>query len=172
VVLPVERPRVCAPVVHRELHRGGAEELGGRPRQEGARQNPQAPLGRAGASPRSRSHPGGSDRAISRPRCRAAPEAAASPLRDDGRSAPLGGDRDRIITPIVSRGLASRGAGDREVDLLVAAVAAAPDAPQHGDRKSGELFVFSMHLICFGCNVHLLGAHLPRLTFTPSCRCS
>jgi hypothetical protein len=31
------------------------------------------------------------------------------------------------------------GAGDREVDLLVAAIAAAPDAPPRGDRKNCEL---------------------------------
>jgi hypothetical protein len=84
VVLPVERPRVHAPIVHRELHRGVAEELGGWPRQEGAGENPLESLDRAGASPRSRSHPGGGDRAISRSRCCATPEATASPLRDDG----------------------------------------------------------------------------------------
>jgi hypothetical protein len=54
----------------------------------------------------------------------------------------------------------------------VAAVAAAPDAPQREDRKNCELFVFLMHLICFCRNVDLLGACLPRLTFTPSCYCS
>jgi hypothetical protein len=123
--------------------------------------------GRAGASLRSQSHHSGSDRAISRPRCRATPEAAASPLRDDGRPGPLGGDRDRSVAPVVSRGPALRGAGNREVDLLMAAVEA---APQHGDRKSCELFIFSMHLICFCRDVDLLGACLPRLTFTPSCR--
>jgi hypothetical protein len=41
------------------------------------------------------------------------------------------------------------GAGDREIDLLVAAVAATPDAPKHGDRKNCKLFVFSSGCICF-----------------------
>jgi hypothetical protein len=121
------------------LHRRVAEELVGRPCEGGAGENPQESLGRAVASPRSRSHPGGSDRAVSRPRCHAAPEATASPLRDDGRSAPLDGDRDRAAAPVAARGPAPRGAGDREVDLLVAAVAAAPDAPQRRDRKNCEL---------------------------------
>jgi hypothetical protein len=125
-----------------------------------------------GVSEEPESHPGGGDRAISRPRCCATPEAAASPLQDDGRPGPLGGDPDRAVAPDVSRGPAPRGAGDQEVDLLVAAVAAAPDDPQRGDRKSCELFVFSMHLICFCRNVDPLGARLPRLNFTPSCRCS
>jgi hypothetical protein len=57
--------------------------------------------------------------------------------------APLGGDRDHTVTPVVGRGSAPCGAGDQEVDLLVAAVAAAPYAPQHGDRKICKLFVFS-----------------------------
>jgi hypothetical protein len=77
-------------------------ESRGRWAEEGAGENHQAPLGRAGASLRSRSHPGGSDRAISHPRSRAAPKTAASPLRDDGRQGPLGGDRDRAVTPVVS----------------------------------------------------------------------
>jgi hypothetical protein len=51
---------------------------------------------------------------------------------------PLGGDHDRAITPVAARGSASRGAGDREIDLLVAVVAAAPDAPQCEDRESCE----------------------------------
>jgi hypothetical protein len=60
---------------------------------------------------------------------RAAPEAAASSLRDDGRPGHLGGDRDHYVSSVVTRGLASCGVGDREVDLLVAAVVATPDAP-------------------------------------------
>jgi hypothetical protein len=52
---------------------------------------------------------------------------------------PLDGDRDRAAAPVAARGPAPRGAGDREVDLLVAAVAAAPDAPQRRDRKNCEL---------------------------------
>jgi hypothetical protein len=127
----------CAPVVHRVLHHEVAEELGGRPRQ-GAGKDPQAPLGRAGAPPRSRSHPGGGNRAVPRSRSRAALEATTSPLRDDGRQGPLGGNCDRAVAPVVSRGPASRGAGEREVDLLVVAVAAAPNAPQRGDRKICE----------------------------------
>jgi hypothetical protein len=126
------------PVVHRVLRREVVEELGGRPRQEGAGKDPQAPLGRAGAPPRSRSHLGGGDRAVPRPRGRAAPEVATWPLRDNGRQAPLGGNCDRAVAPVASRGPEPRGAGDREVDLLVAAVAAAPNAPQRGDRTICE----------------------------------
>jgi hypothetical protein len=57
--------------------------------------------------------------------------------------APLGGDCDRVVAPVAARGSAPRGAGDQEVDLLVAAGAATPDAPQHVDRKICKLFVFS-----------------------------
>jgi hypothetical protein len=63
--------------------------------------------------------------------------------------APLGGDRDRVVAPIVARGPASSGAGDREIVLLVAVVAATPDAPQRGDREICKLFVFSSCCICF-----------------------
>jgi hypothetical protein len=167
----MERHRVCTPGVHRELHRGVTSGLGTWPRR-GAGENSRESLGCAGASSRSRSHPDEGDRAISCPRCRATPEAAASLLRDDGGLAPLGGDRDRVVAPVISRGPAPRGTGDREVDLLVAAITAAPDAPQRRDRKSCELFVSLMHLICFCRNVDLLGARLLRLTFTPSWCCS
>jgi hypothetical protein len=78
--------------------------------------------------------------AVSCPRSRAAPEAAPSPLRDDGRLAPLDGDRDRAVALVAAQGLAPRGTGDWEVDLLMATVAATPDAPQRGDRKNCELF--------------------------------
>jgi hypothetical protein len=107
------------------------------------------PLGRAGASPKRRSNSSISDRAMPCPRCRATPEVAASTLRYDGRSGPLGGDRDRVVAPIVARGPASSGAGDREIVLLVAVVAATPDAPQRGDREICKLFVFSSCCICF-----------------------
>jgi hypothetical protein len=91
-------------------------------------------MGTAGASPRSRSHLGRSDRAVSCLRSR-----VASPLRDDDQPAPLDGDRDRVVAPVTARGPAPRGTGDREVDLLVAAVMAALDAPQSRDRKNCEL---------------------------------
>jgi hypothetical protein len=109
----------------------------------GAGEDAQASLDRAGAPPKRRSHPGRSDRAIPRPRCRAAPEAAASPLRHDNWQGPLGGDCDCTVAPVAARSSAPRGAGDREVVLLVAAVATAPNAPQRGDRKICKLFVFS-----------------------------
>jgi hypothetical protein len=60
--------------------------------------------------------------------------------------APVGGDCDRSEAPVAARGSAPCGAGDREAILLVVAVAAAPNAPQRGDRKICKLFVFS---ICF-----------------------
>jgi hypothetical protein len=50
-------------------------------------------------------------------------------LRDDGRPGPLDGDRDQFDPSVAARGPTSCGAGDREDDLLVAADAAAPDAP-------------------------------------------
>jgi hypothetical protein len=87
--------------------------------------------------------------AVSCPRSRASPEAAPSPLRDDGRLGPLSGDRDRAIAPIAAQGLAPRGAGDWEVDLLVATVAATRDAPQRGDRKNCELFSSRCILFAF-----------------------
>jgi hypothetical protein len=91
VVLSAERPPVHVPGVHREHHRGVAEELVGWPREEGAGEDPQGSLGCAGASPRSRSHLSGSNQAVSCPRSCAGPEVVASPLRDDDRSAPWEG---------------------------------------------------------------------------------
>jgi hypothetical protein len=111
------------------------EELVGWPREDGAGGDSQGSLGSAGASPRSRSHLGGSDRAVSCPRSRAAPEAVASPLRDDGQPGPLDGNCDCAVAPVAAQGPVSCGVGNREVDILVAAVAAAPDAPQRRDRK-------------------------------------
>jgi hypothetical protein len=111
------------------------EETSGRPGEDGVGEDHQGSLGGAVTSPRSWGHPGGSARAIPRPRSRAAPEATASSLRDDGRPGPLDGDRDRTIPPVATQGSAPCGAGDREVDLLMVAVAAAPDAPQRGDKK-------------------------------------
>jgi hypothetical protein len=49
---------------------------------------------------------------------------------------PLDGDRDRAVAPVATRGPAPRGAGNREVGLLVAAVAAAPNASQRGDCRA------------------------------------
>jgi hypothetical protein len=130
-------------------------------RQERAGEDAQAPLARAGASPRCQSHHGRSDRA--------APEVATSALRDDGRSGPLGGDRDRAVAPITPRGPVSRGTGDRDIDLLVAAVAATPDAPQHGDRKFVSCSSSRRVLFAFCRGVNPLGVCLPRLTFALSC---
>jgi hypothetical protein len=59
--------------------------------------------------------------------------------RDDSRSGPLDGDHDRVVAPVAAGGLAPRGTSGWEFDLLMAAVVAAPDAPQRGDRKSCEL---------------------------------
>jgi hypothetical protein len=74
---------------------------------------------------------------------------AASPLRDDGRSGLLVGDRDNAAGRVAARGPAPRGAGDREVDLLVAAVAATPDAPKREDRKNCELMFPRYVLLAF-----------------------
>jgi hypothetical protein len=41
----------------------------------------------------------------------------------------------------------ARGAGDREVDLLVAAIVDAFDAPQRGDRETCKLSIFSASFI-------------------------
>jgi hypothetical protein len=102
VVLLAERPRVRAPVIHQVLHRKVIEEMGRWPRQEGAEEDAQASLGRVGASPKCWSHPDRCDRAVPRPRCRAAQEAAASPLRHDNRQGPLGGDCDRTFAPVAA----------------------------------------------------------------------
>jgi hypothetical protein len=59
----------------------------------------------------------------------------------------------------------SCGAGDREVDLLVAAVAAAPDAPQRGNGKICELLSSRCFSCAFGCDVDLLEGLLLQLTF-------
>jgi hypothetical protein len=55
----------------------------------------------------------------------------------------MGWDGYRAGASVAARGLASRGARDRESDLLVAAIANAPDAPQCGNREICKLFVFS-----------------------------
>jgi hypothetical protein len=102
VILLAERPRLRAPVIHRMHHREVAEELSRWPRQEGAGEDAQASLGRVGASAKRRNHPSGSDRAVPCPRSRSAPDAAASPLRHDGLQGPLGGDRDRAVTPVAA----------------------------------------------------------------------
>jgi hypothetical protein len=69
----------------------------GQPDEDRAGEDAQGSLGSALTSPRSRDHPGGGGRSVPCPRGRAAPEAPASSLRDDGRSGPLGGDRDRTV---------------------------------------------------------------------------
>jgi hypothetical protein len=58
----------------------------------------------------------------------------------------MGGDCDLSKAPVTARGSAPRGTDDQEVILFVAAVAAAPDAPQRRDEKICMLLVFS---ICF-----------------------
>jgi hypothetical protein len=64
----------------------------------------------------------------------------------------MGRDGDRAGASVATRGSAPRGAGDRVSDLLVAAVADAPDAPQRGDREICKLSVFSASFIrlCHG----------------------
>jgi hypothetical protein len=59
----------------------------------------------------------------------------------------MGGDGDHAGASVTIRGSAPRGAGDRESDLLVAAVADAPDAPQCRDREICKLSVFSASFI-------------------------
>jgi hypothetical protein len=54
----------------------------------------------------------------------------------------MGGDSDRAGASVATRGSAPRGVGDRKVDLLVAAVADASDAPQRGDREICKLSIF------------------------------
>jgi hypothetical protein len=95
---------------------------------------------------RRQNHLGGSGRAVPRPGSRAASETATPPLRHDRRESPLGGDRDRARAPVAARGSAPSGAGDREVDLFVAAVVDASHAPQRGDRENCKLLIFSRSL--------------------------
>jgi hypothetical protein len=83
VVLLAERPRTCTSGVHQVLHREVAEELGGRPSQEGAGEDAEVSLGRVGTPAKRRDHHGGSGRAVPCPRSRAAPEVASPPLRHD-----------------------------------------------------------------------------------------
>jgi hypothetical protein len=116
-----------------------------RPRRVG--EDAQVSLGRARASSERRDHLGGGGRAISRPRSRAAPEAAAPALRHDCRQGPMGLDDDRAGASVTTRGSVPRGPGDRESDLLVAAVADAPDAPQHGDKEICKLSISSASFI-------------------------
>jgi hypothetical protein len=52
-------------------------------------------------------HLGGSDRAVPRSRSCATSEAAAPPLRHDGRQGPLGGDCDHSGAPVAARGSAA-----------------------------------------------------------------
>jgi hypothetical protein len=59
----------------------------------------------------------------------------------------MGWDSDRAGASVAARGSVTRGASDRESDLLVAAVANAPDAPQCGNGEICELSVFSVSLI-------------------------
>jgi hypothetical protein len=59
----------------------------------------------------------------------------------------MGGDGDRAEPSVATQGSAPRGVGDRESDLLVAAIADAHNAPQHGDREICKLSVFSASFI-------------------------
>jgi hypothetical protein len=62
----------------------------------------------------------------------------------------MGWDGDHAGASIAARGSASRGASDRESDLLVAAAADAPDAPQCEDGeicKSSVFLASSIHLL-------------------------
>jgi hypothetical protein len=76
--------------------------------------------------------------AVPRPRSRAALETVAPSLRDDSRPSSLDGDCDCAGLPVAER---NPGAGDREVDLYVAADVTSPDAPQSGDRDIGKLLL-------------------------------
>jgi hypothetical protein len=86
-----------------------------------------------------------------------APEADTPALRHDRRQGPMGWDGYHAGASVAVRGLASRGASDRESDLLVSAVANAPDAPQCGNREICKLSVFSASLICLLSWEDLLG---------------
>jgi hypothetical protein len=72
------------------------------PPQEGAGEDAQASLGRAGVPAKRRDHLGGSGRAVPCPRSCVAPKAAAPPLRSDDRQGPLGGDCDRAGAPVAA----------------------------------------------------------------------
>jgi hypothetical protein len=91
-----------------------------------------------------------------------------------GRPGPLDGDRDHTDPPIAARGPAPCGASDREVVLLVAANAAAPDAPQRGDKEICESLSsrYILLVMLFCREVDLLGCLILQLTFLSSCRCS
>jgi hypothetical protein len=54
----------------------------------------------------------------------------------------MGGVGDRAGASVATRGSVPRGTGDWEVDLLVAVVAEASDAPQHGDKETCKLSIF------------------------------
>jgi hypothetical protein len=59
----------------------------------------------------------------------------------------MGQDGDHAGASVTARGSAPHGAGNRQSDLLVAAVVDAPDAPQRGDKEICKLSVFSASLI-------------------------
>jgi hypothetical protein len=72
----------------------------------------------------------------------------------------MGRDGDRAGASVATRSSAPRGTGDRESDLLVAAVADAPDAPQCGDKEICNLSVFSASFTCLLSWEDLLGSDL------------
>jgi hypothetical protein len=72
----------------------------------------------------------------------------------------MGRDGDRTGSSVATRSSAPRGASDRESDLLVAAVADAPDASQCGDREICKLSIFSASSIRLSSWGDLLGFDL------------
>jgi hypothetical protein len=72
----------------------------------------------------------------------------------------MGWNGDRAGAFVAARGSASRGASNRESDLLVAAVADAPDAPQCGNGEICKLSVFSVSSILLLSWEDLLGFDL------------
>jgi hypothetical protein len=72
----------------------------------------------------------------------------------------MGWDGDRTRAFVTARGSALCGASNRESDLLVAAVADDPDAPQCGNREVCKLSVFSASSIRLLSCEDLLGFDL------------
>jgi hypothetical protein len=94
-------PRVRASGIHQKLQRPVAEELVGHP----VKAEQEKILKDHWAVPRRLEEPGhvvGSPRAVPCPGSCAAPEAAASSLRDDGRPGSLDGGRDRSDSPVAA----------------------------------------------------------------------
>jgi hypothetical protein len=75
----------------------------------------------------------------------------------------MGWNADRAEASVAARGSTSRGASNRESDLLVAAVKNAPYAPQCGNEEICKLFVFSASSIRLLSWEDLLGFDLGAL---------